>query len=128
MLVGEVSMGRAVHVLDIAVVLGLLVGILDDKPDAGPGSLALEDTRQDADFISFTSLGCVFTGARTATIEVNLQVSFGQFQSGRAPIDHAPERRAVTLPKRGDREQRAETAAWHQFNSKKQSAIIRTRE
>jgi hypothetical protein len=51
--------------------------------------------------------------ARPPTVDIDLQIRFGQLKSRRTAVDHATERGTVTLAKTGYRENPAEGIARH---------------
>jgi hypothetical protein len=54
-----------------------------------------------------------FRGPWPAAVNIDLQFRFGNLETRRAAVHHATERRAVTLPKTGDRENPPESVARH---------------
>lgn len=106
-------MGRAEQVLDRRIVLGFLIGVADQEADGRTGCLALEDPRENLDFIGLLTLRGVAAGARLAPVEVALQVLQVQLQPRRAAVDDSDQRRAVAFAGGGDSEQLAESVAGH---------------
>ncbi|RMM20765.1 Alpha/beta hydrolase protein [Pseudomonas syringae pv. aptata] len=111
--IGVIGVGRAEQVFDRRIVLGFLIGVADQQADGGAGGLALEDPRENLDFIGLLTLRGVAAGARLAPVEVALQVLQVQFQPGRAAVDDSDQRRAVAFAGGGDSEQLAESVAGH---------------
>ncbi|RMV62333.1 Alpha/beta hydrolase protein [Pseudomonas syringae pv. pisi] len=111
--IGVIGVGRAEQVFDRRIVLGFLIGVADQQADGGAGGLALEDPRENLDFIGLLTLRGVAAGARLAPVKVALQVLQVQFQPGRAAVDDSDQRRAVAFAGGGDSEQLAESVAGH---------------
>ena len=111
--VGVVGMAGTEGLQDVAVVLAALVGVADQQRNRGARGLALVDTAQDLDGIRLVALGHMARGARTATVQIGLEVRFRQGHARRAAIDDAADRRAVRFAEIRDREQKTEGAACH---------------
>ncbi|RML65566.1 hypothetical protein ALQ91_05386 [Pseudomonas syringae pv. syringae] len=111
--IGVIGVGRAEQVFDRRIVFGFLIGVADQQADGRTGCLALEDPRENLDFIGLLTLRGVAAGARLAPVEVALQVLQVQFQPGRAAVDDSDQRRAVAFAGGGDSEQLAESVAGH---------------
>src|SRR5690606_38408648 len=85
--VGVVRVARTIGLGDFGVVLGALVGVLDDQADRSAGGPAFERAGQDLDQIRFAPLRGELAGPGLARIEERLDRRFADWQSGRAPID-----------------------------------------
>ena len=77
LLVGVVSVSRTENVLNGAVVLRTLVGILNQQANAGPGGHALEYAGEDLHLVRLAALGGIARGSRTTAIEIVLEIGFG---------------------------------------------------
>ena len=88
-------MARTEQIFDRAVILRTLIGVLNQQPDTGPGGDAFEDAGEDFDLIRLATLRGVTRGARATTIEVVLQIGFGQRNARRHTINDAAKRQAV---------------------------------
>ncbi len=103
-----------VLVANIGIVLRPLVDVLDHQRNrrAGgylpAGAVILEHAGQDLHLVRFPALRGEAVLARLALVEEALDIGLGQFQAGRAAVDHAPERHPVALAERGDAEHVAE--------------------
>ncbi len=85
--------------LDRAVILRTLIGVLNQQTDTGPGGNAFEDAGEDFDLIRLATLRGVTRGTRATTIEVVLQVGFGQRMPGGTPSTMQPSARPCDSPK-----------------------------
>ncbi len=92
-------MARAKTVHDFGVILGALIGVVDDQSDRGTGGLAFEDPREDLYLIGLLPLGCVARSTGFATVKIGLQISRCQLQAGRTTIDDTANCRPMTLTK-----------------------------
>ncbi len=106
-------MGRPELVLDLRIVLGALVGVLDQQANRGTGGASLEHARKDLHLIRLATLGGMARRAWTATIQVGLQIGLAELDARRAAIDDGAERKPVTLAEGGDGKQLAEGIAGH---------------
>ena len=106
-------MARPEFALDVTVVFGSLIGVLDDQADRGARRLAFENTRQDFYLIRFITLCCVAVSPGPAPIEVTLDISLRQFHPGRTAIHDAAKRPTVTFAKRCYREYSSKAIARH---------------
>jgi hypothetical protein len=118
--IGVVGMAGTELVLDVAVVLGAGVDILDLERDRRPrrglhARLIGEHARQDAHLIRLLPLGGVARLARAPLVEIGLDLGLGDGDAGRTAIDHAADRRPVAFAPGGDAEQMAETVVRHGF-------------
>ena len=111
--VGIVRVRGPEHVADAGVVAGPRVGVLDEERDRGSGGGALEHPGEYPDLVRLAPLGGVAAPAGAAPVEVGLNVGLGKGEAGRAPVHHAPDRRAVALAERGHREMGPEGVAGH---------------
>ena len=105
LLVAVVRMAGAEPLLDLGVVLGALILVVDDQPDGGPGGAPLEHARQDLHPIRFPALGGVAAGAGFAPVQVVLQVRLGDGQPGRAAVHDTADSGAVALAEACDDEE-----------------------
>jgi hypothetical protein len=122
-LIGEVGMTGTKLVLDLGIVLGALVGILDQQRDRGAGGhlhaglRMRHHAREYFDRVGLLALGGEARLAGTAAIEVELDVLVGQRQQRRAAIDHAADRDPVALAEGRDPEHVAEGVEGHEVRS-----------
>jgi hypothetical protein len=107
-LVGQIGMAGAEARRDVAVILGALVGVLDQQRDGRAGGLPLEHAGEDAHRVGFLPLRGEFGLARPAAVQPGLDVRLAQRQARRAAIHHAADRRPVAFAPGGDTEQMAE--------------------
>ena len=103
-LVRVVGVAGAESILDLVVVVRALVLVLDLEPDRSPGRAPLEDARENPHPVRLTPLARKTRGARTATLDVALDVVLVELQPRRATVHDAAQRRAVTLAERRHRE------------------------
>ena len=97
-------MGWTELVLDLAVILGALVRILDQQANGGTGGEPLENPGQDFHLVTFATLGGEAGSAGFAAIQVTLDVRLGQRHSRGTAINNAAEGRPVAFAKAGDGE------------------------
>src|SRR5581483_9645042 len=112
--VGVVGVVGAEHVLDLVVVVGTLVGVLDQQRDRRAGGAALVDAGEDLHRVGFLALRDVARSARLAPVQVRLDVGFAQLEVGGAAVDDAADGGAVALAEAGDAEQLADGIAGHE--------------
>ena len=118
-LIGEVGVAGAKLVLDLGIVLGALIGVLDQKGDrrsrrhlhAGLG--VRHHAGQDFDRVRFLALGGEARLAGAAAVEIVLDVLIGQRDQRRAAVDHAADRDPVALAEGRDPEHMAEGVVGH---------------
>ena len=118
-LIGEVGVAGTKLVLDLGIVLGALVGVLDQQRDrrsrrhlhAGLGMR--HHAGQDFDRVRLLALGGEARLSGTAAIEIALDVLIGQRDQRRAAIDHAADRDPVAFAEGRDPEQVAEGVVGH---------------
>ena len=109
-------------VLDVPVVLGARVDILDLERDRRAGGHLLsarlvgEDAGEDAHLVRLLALGGEARLAGLALVEIGLDVGDVELDAGRAAIDHAADRRPVAFAPGGDAEEMAETVVRHGLN------------
>ena len=103
----------AEFVLDIRIVLGLLIGVFDQKADGGTGGAPFEDAGQDLHPIVFTTLRGVTGLTRFASIKIVLQIAFAKFQPRRTTIDDTDVSRTMALARRAQRKQFTNRVAGH---------------
>src|SRR5690606_32048503 len=104
-LVAVIGVGGAKLILDLGVVLGALVGILDDHANGRAGGPALEHPGEDLHLVRLPALGGVAGLPGLAAIEVQLQIRLTQFEARGAAVDDATEGKAMALAKGGHREE-----------------------
>ena len=116
--VGVIGMARPVLVLDLAVVLRALVGVLDEqryRRASGyldPFSIR-EHPGQNFDLIRFLPLRGVTRLAGPALVEIRLNVGLGQRDAGRTAIDDAADGGPMAFAPGGDAEKVAEAVMGH---------------
>ena len=113
-------MAGAKLVLDVAVVLGAGIDILDLERDRRSGRdlrarLVGEHAREDAHPVRFLPLSDIARRTWTALIETGLDLGLGDRDAGRTAIDHAADRRPLAFAPGGDAEEMAETVERHGF-------------
>ncbi len=113
LLVGIVGMRRPELCGDLGIVLGTLVGVVDDQADRGARGAALEGPGQDLHLVGLAALGGMARGAGLAPVQVALQVLGGQFQARRTAVHDAAQGRPVTLTEAGDRKEFSECVSRH---------------
>ena len=106
-------MAGAEAVLDLAIVAGALVLVLDQERDRRAGGQPFVDAGKDADGIRLLPLRDQFRLAGAAAVEKGLDVGLGEREPRRAAIHHAADRRPVALAPGGDAEQVAEAVVGH---------------
>ena len=117
--VGEVGVARPVLVLDVGIILGALIDIIDDERNWRPGRhlraarFVDEDARQDAHRIRLLALRGEARLARPALVEPGLDIGFRERNARRAAVDHAADRRPVALAEGRDPEKVAEGVERH---------------
>ena len=119
-MVGEIGVAGPVLVLDLGIVLGALVGVLDQQRDRRAGglepsvALVLEDAREDVDRVVLAALRGEARLAGLAAIEIALDHLGRQIGNARrAAIDHDAQRRPVAFTPGGEAEQMAEGVEAH---------------
>ena len=95
--IGVVSVRRAEGISDVAVILGALVGVLDDERNRRASGATLENAGQDFHLILFLALGRKRRRTRLATIQVTLQIRFAERDTRRHAIDNRGQRDAMRL-------------------------------
>ena len=113
LLVAVVGMTRAELLLDIAVVLGTLIGVFDQQANGRTRGLALEDAGENFHRIGLAPGSGEFRGARFAAVEIALEITLLQLDARRAAVNHAAQGQAVTLAKGGNGEQFTYAVARH---------------
>ena len=88
----------------VVIVGGVLILVPHHKPDRGPGSLALEDSRQEFDPVALSAGSHQSRLSRTTPVELMLYKIHIDRYTGRHTVDNAPDGRAVRLAERGERE------------------------
>src|SRR5437899_7150179 len=111
--VGVIRMPRPKGLGDISIVLAALVFIADQQRDWGAGGLALVHAGQNLNRIGFLALRDVARRARLASIQLRLNVGFGQVETRRAAIDNTADRRAMRFAESSDSKQGTEGIAGH---------------
>jgi aspartate aminotransferase-like enzyme len=91
--------GRAGVEVDglVAVVLGALVLVGDGEEDGGAEGAAVLGSGVDGDAVLFVARGCYGGLARTAAVELGLDVGFGEVEVWGAVFDYAGDGFAVGL-------------------------------
>ena len=118
-IIGKVGVARPVGVLDRVVVLGALIGVLDQKRDRRSsrhlalGFFIMKNAGEDFDLIGLLPLGCEARGAGTPLFEESLDVAFFERDQGRAAIDDAADRATMAFAKSRDPEEMAEGVVGH---------------
>ena len=107
-------MARAIGVLDLAIVLGALVHILDEETDGGSGGdlaalVVRHDAGEDFHLVRLLPLGGEARLAGAATVEVDLEIRRLQRNQRGAAVHDAANGRAVALAPGGDAEQMTES-------------------
>ena len=113
LLVGIVGMPGAKPILDLLVVSRALIFVFHQQTDRRAGGLALEHAGQYAHRIRLAALAGELRGSRAPAVNIDLQIRFAERESGRAAVDDATERGAVTLPKAGYRKNPAKSITRH---------------
>ena len=108
-----VGVAGSERVRDIRVVPAPLVLVADQERDRRPGRAPLEHAGQDLDRVRLASLRDVARRARTATVEVALDVVLAEREAGRTAVDDAADRGSVRFAERRDAEQLAYRIAGH---------------
>ncbi len=111
--VGVVGMAGTERRGDVGVVLGFLVGVLDQKADGRARGPALEHAGEDFHHVVLATLRAELRGAGLAPVEVGLQVGLGQLESGWHAVDNGAEREAMRFAEGGDAEKFAYGVAGH---------------
>ena len=93
-------MSRTENVLNGAVVLRTLVGILNQQANAGPGGHALEYAGEDLHLVRLAALGGIARGSRTTAIEIVLEIGFGKRNAWRHAVNDAAQRQAMRFAER----------------------------
>src|SRR5205814_8743121 len=102
-----VRVARTVFLLHLAVVAGPHVEVGHLEADRRAERLPFEDSREDLDGVRLLALGHERALARRAPVEIGLDVGFGEWQTGRAAVDHRADAGAVRLAPRRDTKQAA---------------------
>jgi len=117
--VGVIGVPRPVLVLDVGIVLGALVDVVDHERDGRPGRDLFagrfidEHAGEDFHLVRLAPLRGETRLARPPLVEVGLDVGLGQRDAGRAAVDHAPDRDAVAFAEGRDPEKMAEGIERH---------------
>ena len=106
-------MGGAERVADLRVVAAPRVDVFDEEGDRSAGGGALEHAGEDPHLVGLAPLGGVAAPPGATPVEVGLDVGFGEGETRRAPVHHAPDRGAVAFPERGHREVGSEGVSGH---------------
>ncbi len=108
-------MAGAELVAEAVVILRPRVGIFDQKRDRRAGgqllvhALVQEHAGENAHTVCFLALADKFRLARTAAVEIGLDIGLDQRNSGRAAIHHATQSRPVAFAEGSDAEKMTET-------------------
>ena len=117
--IGEVGMTGAKLVFDLGIVLGALVGVLDQEPDRRArrhlhaGLRMRHHAGEDLDLVRLLTLGREARLAGPAAIKIALDVGLDERDHGRAAVDHAADRHPVALAEGRDAEHVAEGVEGH---------------
>jgi hypothetical protein len=120
-IISEIGVAGPVGVLDRVVVLGALIGVLDQERDRRSGRhLALgffimKNAGEDFDLIGLLPLGCEARGARTPLAEEGLDVAFFERDQRRTAIDHAADRGTMAFAKGRHPKEMAEGIVRHGY-------------
>ena len=106
-------MARTESAGDVGVILGFLVGILDQQANGSARSLAFEHPRENLHLIRFTPLGGIAAGARLTAVQFNLQVRFTDFQARGAAVHDSAQGGAMTFTESGNAKTLTETVTGH---------------
>src|SRR6185312_851808 len=115
-----VGMAGAELVADLAIILGALVGVLDQQRDGRAGRdllvhpLVLKDAGENLHRIGFLPLGDELALPRPPLVQERLDIRLGQRDARRAAVDDAAQRDPVAFAEGGDAEQMAEAVVAHQ--------------
>ena len=112
-IVRVIGVARPVLLLDLPIVAGPHVLVLDQEADRRAEGLTLEDAGEDADSVGLLALGNQGALPRRSAIEVGLNVGLRQLQQGRAAVHDDAHGGAMRLAPRRHPEDRPETIAWH---------------
>ena len=112
--VGVIGMPRPELIGDARVVLAARVGVADQQRDRRAGGLALVHAGKNLDLVRFMPLRGMPTAPGRTALQVVAELGSLDRQAGRAPVDHATDRRPVAFAKRGDGEELAERIAGHE--------------
>jgi hypothetical protein len=102
-------------ILDLAVIAGTLVDVLDDEADRRARRAAFENAGQDPDRVGLRALGHEARATRSPALEIVLQIGLAERQVGRATRDDPAQGGAVTLTAARHREKTTESIASHAY-------------
>ena len=117
--VGVAGVAGAVFVLDLGIVLGALIDVLDHQHDRRAGGHLLagrfvgEHAGHDLHRVRLLALGGEARLAWTALVEIGLDVGHLERNARRAAVDHAADRRPVAFAEAGEAEEMAEGVERH---------------
>ena len=114
LVIGVVGVAGSEQILDLGVVLGALIGVLDEQPDGGARGLALEHPGEDLHLVRLAALSGVAGRTGLAPVQIPLQIVFAYLQPRRAAVDHGAQRQTVALAESGDPKELAETVPCHE--------------
>src|SRR5262245_3609928 len=109
-------------ITDLLVVVGALVGVLDDEADRRSGRAALENAGQDPHPVRLAPLARITGRSGAASVDVALDIVLGELKIGRTTIDDAAERGPVALAEARDGEQPAGRVTRHAYTARAKSA------
>ena len=118
-LIGEVGVAGAELVLDLGIILGALVGVLDQQRDRRArrhlhtGLRMRHHAGKNLNRVRLLALGGEARLSGAAAIEILLDVLIGQRDQRRAAVDHAADRDPVALAEGRDPEHVAEGVEGH---------------
>jgi len=105
--IGIIRVSRAEFILDVAVILGSLIGIFNHQTNGGAGGHALEHTGHDFHFIRFATLRSKAVLTRFAFIQKALNIAFTERNARRHAVHNTANCRAVAFAPGGYAEQMA---------------------
>jgi hypothetical protein len=100
---------ESVH--DLGIVLGALIGVVNDQADGRAGGPTLEQARQNLYLVGLAPLGGMPGFTRFTPIQIMLQVGVGERQARRAAVDDTADSWAVTFSKARNRKEFSETVS-----------------
>src|SRR5690606_22709315 len=111
--VGVVRMSGTKGARDGGIILAARVLVADQQRNGRTGGFAFVEPGQNFDLIRLLALGHVPRRARTAPVQLFLNVGLGQCHAGRTAINHAADGRTMRLTKVGDTKKLPKCAASH---------------
>ena len=114
LLVGIVGVPRAEKILDVTIILGTLVLVVNDQANRGSRGNTFEGTGKDLHRVILAPLRGMPRLAGFTPVEVVLQIFLGQRQPRRTAVDDTANGAAVAFAERGHYERFAEAVSRHQ--------------